>query len=480
MLDHQLKNAKQTQKTQIRLVAIIALVLMLVITASIAVINWSSSSPDLKALTGDAIEEHAQEVMTPASEVENNQARQQFKASLKQFEQQVSPHLSNKAISQWSPQRHAELMQGKNEALSDFARGDYKQATQALVKLSKQSNALVNEWKQAFATEFSAAKQFFSQDKVNHAQLSLNRALIIKPADFDAQALQIRVSALPDIKHLLDKLAVAEVENNLEQQAKILHQVLNLDAHRQGLKVQLQKIEQTLSERRFNEKIDLGLQRLAEADVSAAKQALHQAQAIYANRSESELLKNKIIQAQNDIALKNALSRLDKLIVADNWPQVLTLTQKWLAKFNDDPKLQKNLALATQLLALGRQSDDYLTRSDRLSDANVRSQAQSFVKNNQLTGQNSLSLTLKMLELESLLTELATPVDVVLRSDGNTHIIVIGEGQIGKTNGRTVALSPGKYVFEGSRQGYRSTRVTVEIAPKIINQEVVVICHERI
>lgn len=483
MLDRQLENARQAQQQQARRFGLVALALVIIILLSIAIINWSSSrSTTLTSGDGEPARSPNETVSEAAlaSAQENEQAREQFKQALKQFEQQTSGHLANTAISNWSSERHAALIGAKNEVLNAFARGEYQTALQQLAQVDTQTRQLVTDWELAFATALDSAKHFFAQDDVKRAQLNLNQALKIKPSDQDALALNERLKVLPEIEHLLSKFDVAQVENNLQQQAKVLQQVLTLDPNRQSLKTRLGEIKEKLSDRAFTAKIDLGLRALAKGDLYGARSASDQAEKIYPKRVELSLLKDKITQAQHAIDLQNALASLQPLIVADNWPQVLSTARSHLAKFKDNPKLQQTLALAVQLLTLTKQLDAYLSRVDRLTDTNIRSQAKTFHDNNQQVAQNSLSLTLKMLALEAVLSDLSTPVDVQVRSDGKTHIIVIGEGQIGKTTGRSLALSPGHYVFEGSRKGYRSTRVTIEILPKTTNQEVVVICHERI
>ena len=83
-------------------------------------------------------------------------------------------------------------------------------------------------------------------------------------------------------------------------------------------------------------------------------------------------------------------------------------------------------------------------------------------------------------ELTRLTIAYQREVEVVIVSDNKTHIIVRGVGQVGKTTRRTIKLRPGKRLLEGSRAGYQSKLVSIEIAPDAKNLQVVLICDEKI
>ena len=74
----------------------------------------------------------------------------------------------------------------------------------------------------------------------------------------------------------------------------------------------------------------------------------------------------------------------------------------------------------------------------------------------------------------------AEPVPVLVKSDGKTNIVVVGTGRVGMTKEKSIELKAGTYVFEGSRKGYRNVRVTLTVDPFAENQEVTVVCNERI
>jgi len=81
--------------------------------------------------------------------------------------------------------------------------------------------------------------------------------------------------------------------------------------------------------------------------------------------------------------------------------------------------------------------------------------------------------------LAGLIDNYAVQVEVTVVSDGKTDISVIGTGVVGKTEQKVITLSPGRYTFEGKREGYRSKRKEVVVNSNSPLQ-VYLVCDEKI
>jgi hypothetical protein len=68
---------------------------------------------------------------------------------------------------------------------------------------------------------------------------------------------------------------------------------------------------------------------------------------------------------------------------------------------------------------------------------------------------------------------------VTVLSDNQTDIRVLGVGNVGKTVSKQIELSPGDYVFEGRREGFKSKQVKLSISTKQATS-ITVVCDERI
>ena len=65
-------------------------------------------------------------------------------------------------------------------------------------------------------------------------------------------------------------------------------------------------------------------------------------------------------------------------------------------------------------------------------------------------------------------------------SDNQTNIIVRGVGVVGITLSKTIQLTPGRYKFEGKREGYKSKLIDVLIPYDKTSYRLSVICDEPI
>jgi len=71
-------------------------------------------------------------------------------------------------------------------------------------------------------------------------------------------------------------------------------------------------------------------------------------------------------------------------------------------------------------------------------------------------------------------------VSVEIISDNQTNIIVRGVGVVGITQSKTIQLTPGRYKFEGKREGYKSKLIDVLISYDKTSYRLNVICDEPI
>jgi hypothetical protein len=92
----------------------------------------------------------------------------------------------------------------------------------------------------------------------------------------------------------------------------------------------------------------------------------------------------------------------------------------------------------------------------------------------------SPSLNKKSGDLSHLLESMNKKISVEIVSDNQTNIIVRGVGVVGKTESKIIQLKPGRYKFEGKREGFKSRLIDVLIPYDKISYRLNVICDEPI
>ncbi|MEP4886942.1 MAG: hypothetical protein ABJ215_11285, partial [Alphaproteobacteria bacterium] len=82
--------------------------------------------------------------------------------------------------------------------------------------------------------------------------------------------------------------------------------------------------------------------------------------------------------------------------------------------------------------------------------------------------------------LAGVVAAYAVKMPVRIVSDGKTNITVRGVGIVGKITERTIELRPGRYTFEGVREGFQAVLVRVDIAPGQADLVLEIVPDERI
>ena len=73
------------------------------------------------------------------------------------------------------------------------------------------------------------------------------------------------------------------------------------------------------------------------------------------------------------------------------------------------------------------------------------------------------ALAEKIVEVEALLRFYAHPLEVVLRSDNATEVLLSNVGPLGRFSEKRLSLRPGAYTLIGSRDGCRDVRTTITV-----------------
>ena len=89
-------------------------------------------------------------------------------------------------------------------------------------------------------------------------------------------------------------------------------------------------------------------------------------------------------------------------------------------------------------------------------------------------------LAAKVSLLERHVTEARLPLTVMLRSDGETEIIIYHVGRLGSFVDHQLQLRPGTYTAVGSRPGYRDVRRVFTLTPGQPPVSIEIRCEEPV
>ena len=412
------------------------------------------------------------------SDTKKQELREQFKLKFSQYEAQIEPELKQNQT--WMPEKQFEINELKKTSLNFFSTGEYTDALKTLEKTQILADSVIEQKDQAFKDQFNSARQNFDNDQVAQAKFHIEKALHIKPEQQQALDLLKEIKKLAQIMPLLTQVEVARAENNFSTEYKLLGQIQTISPEREGIAKRRAELESFLKEQAFAHHIDSGFKAVDAATPQLARKHLKQAKTIAPKREETSLLADRITKLERKLRINAAINEADQAIRRDDWQAALLAYLNAAKDAPQDQMIQNGITRAKNLIFLDKSFTTLLADPYQLSDPVAKNNAEALLTQAQQMEQYSFSLQLKAKELAEKLPIMQQKVMVTVISDEKTYVKVIGVGNVGHVIEKVIRLKPGRYTFEGSRNGYVSKRVKTLIPYDQKAPPIRVICDQPI
>ncbi len=409
-----------------------------------------------------------------------NEAREQFKGALRDFEETIAPALNNHGFSAWESGSKALIQSKKNLAIDAFAQGAFGKALSLLGEARDRATRELSRHMEETATAVQAAEDAYEHDNHERAQENIEKAIRWKPGDDDVSALRDKISKMPALLAHLKAAEGKRHENDLDGELKELQAALNLDPDRKEAKTRERALSKRVLERRFSRAIQSGLDAVGRRDLPVATKELGAAKSLAPLREEVSFLEQKVQILDRDLQIETLLEKAALHAERDEWEGA---RQQYEAARSIEPEnflVDRGYRRAAEIVALQEELSNFADAHQRLASPNVAKLAQAAISRAGPLSVFSAELGKASEHLVKLISQYDRTVDVLVISDGHTSVSVRSVGRVGVTEGRSIQLKPGPYTFEGHRQGYKSKLVQVAIPPGVSSFEVKVICDERI
>ena len=457
------------------------LIIILLSVFCVALILWASV-PKTRSTSVET--EQPLDIVESSPQENGNQdsetLRQQYLEAYAHFENTIKPELNKIDLPKWDEPLADRLNTNESAAIEQFGEAKYAQANATLDALIKLAETAISDSQNQFESAMQNAQQAFDDNQYEQAKTAISKALMLDSSSNQASALAERIEQLPEIASLVEQIEVANVENNPQTELRLINQLLTLTPEREALKQRAQALQTTLNNQKFQSLISQSYAAIDDGRIEAAKSALSQARNIYSNRVELSDVNTAIQQYEKNQRIQSGLTNAAKAESNDNWQAVKTNLEQVVKENPNNQSATEKLTMANNILSLDKQIDDYLKSPYRLSNSQLAEQARGAINAAAAYRNQSLSLTRKSRELETVLTAVNQTVPVEVRSDNQTHILVRGVGNVGVVDSKVIQLKPGQYTFEGKRQGYKSKLVEVTIPYDVNRFSLTLVCDEPI
>lgn len=388
--------------------------------------------------------------------------------------------LDKRAVQRWGGLRFKQAQAAYAEGDAAYLARDYDTARARYAAAIEIVEPLLDEVDQIFASTFADATQALADADAVEALRLFELAVAISPSHAAAQAGYARAQNLETVMSLTDQ--GFEFENNLELEAarESFAKAVELDPEWEPARVGLERVQLTIRQMEFDQRMTEGLTALSERDYSGARAAFRMAQKL---KPESREPADGMLQVDQGI-------RLDRIAALENKAQQEERDEQWEMAVETyknvleiDSNLlfaQEGLGRAQEMSALHAQLDEYIADPDSLSAAATMSRATRLVVDITRMPTIGPRLAEQRDQLSRLLKRAATPLTVRLISDNATDVAIYKVGKLGSFETRELDLRPGTYVAVGSRPGYRDVRLEFRVSPEMDLQPIVVRCEEAI
>lgn len=388
--------------------------------------------------------------------------------------------LDKRAVQRWGGLRFKQAQAAYAEGDAAYLARDYDTARARYAAAIEIVEPLLDEVDQIFASTFADATQALADADAVEALRLFELAVAISPSHAAAQAGYARAQNLETVMSLTDQ--GFEFENNLELEAarESFAKAAQLDPEWGPAREGLERVQLTIRQMEFDQRMTEGLTALSERDYSGARAAFRMAQKL---KPESREPADGMLQVDQGI-------RLDRIATLENKAQQQERDEQWemavetyksvLEIDNNLLFAQEGLDRAQKMSALHAQLDEYIANPDSLSAAATMSRATGLVVDITRMPTIGPRLAEQRDQLSRLLKRAATPLTVRLISDNATDVAIFKVGKLGSFETRDVDLRPGTYVAVGSRPGYRDVRLEFRVSPEMDLQPIVVRCEEAI
>ncbi|MEM0910557.1 MAG: hypothetical protein AAGJ37_06250 [Pseudomonadota bacterium] len=402
------------------------------------------------------------EVTLTTNELE--QYRDKFRTDLADFESTLQPILENQDIINWQPKSVASLEAEKERALGEFARSSFQTASNTLSELAPKVQQLEQDWRIAYQEKITESEAFLAEEKINQARFAFSQAVKIMPANPDGNELQLKLDGYEEILNVRQAFRVAQVENNVTSQIELLEKLISLDP---SLTRERDTLAALKRDRVSSQHAAIVLQANNALDnnrVSEARELLSQAKALRPKDPATKTLAQRIANQSAQSALSRRLAEVETLASQQQWQQVLQKSSSYAAMHPGQDRFAELEAQASEIVQVQTRVAQFLSRPERVADANIRDAAVETLQNSLLLSSSSSELSNQLGQLAAVIDKYSQSLKVTINSDEASHISVLGVGHVGVVKQKQIELKPGQYTLEARRDGFKTKRMQISVS----------------
>ena len=393
---------------------------------------------------------------------------------------QLRAKLELEQVSRWGEPDWSQAATTAATGSRQMAQRQYPEATASYTQARQRLEQLAAGREGRLSAALAAAEQALASGATATATGQFQQALLIEPQHEAATRGLARAAVREEVLQAMASGEQAEASNDPAMALLAYQQAVSLDADFQPAIQAIKRLEDQLAATAFDVAMSEALMALDAGRLNDAGKALAKAEKLQPDAIAVSDARQRLAQARLQAQLSRLRRKAALQVAAENWQAAFDLFTRALtldgsAGFAQDGKTQ-----ASQRLKLHAQFDHYLDKPERVYSPEPLANAGILLTSASAAPADEPLLARKIAALQTLVSQASTPIQVQLRSDGETEVAIYHVGKLGRFVQHQLQLLPGNYTVIGSRQGYRDVRKSMKVSPGSASVSQLIICEEQI
>lgn len=393
----------------------------------------------------------------------------------------IRDRLREQGVETWAAAEFANALDRVETGDERYSYGDYAASLENYRRARESLAGIEATGQQKLADAKRAALEAIEALNGNVAADSVGLAQVIAPGDPEVRQLAARAETLAAVAQHLEAGDQAMERDRFDAARDEYRRATELDpAHRRAAE-SLAAARTAVTGDAYRARMSRGFAAMERGDFDGARTAFREAGKI---RPGDPAVQQALDQADNREAQRHVDRELERAAgyeSGEDWAQALAVYEGLLEQ---DPSLTEarvRLIPARVRTDLDARMRGYIAEPLKLSASeSAYLAAQGTLADARGIPNPGPKLAGQIERLDVLLKAANTPVEVVLRSDNQTHVVLYRIRDLGRFEQVSLRLRPGKYVVAGTRQGFRDVRVEFTVTGTEALAPVVVRCEEPI
>ena len=355
---------------------------------------------------------------------------------------QAQPGLDN--VEEWAVGAWQKASDTAERGDDEFGGGDFIAALDSYKDAGRQLQEILDGRDDILQQSLEAGWRFLGENAIEEATVAFGRVLAMQAGHPQAGLGLERSAARDQVLEFFVAAQQAEISEQLPLAAENYTFALQLDPLYLPARQALDKVENELRNRAFQDSFGRALRGIEKGQYADAERALSEASGIRPGDSAIKDARQRLSAARRQARLTALRHEAEQLEKTENW---VASNDRYVQALKIDPQAayaRNGLTRSVEKIKLHQQLDHYLADVTRLYSDDPLDNARKLLAVNQVTATNEPLLAEKLLKLEQAVNLAVIPVDLLIISDNLTEVIIYKVGRLGTFGEKHLSLRPGK------------------------------------